>query len=120
MSVIGDKLAVNRLINRIVSLLPRIDIRSEGRCFIDPPIKTLPFEDTYRNFGYVQPDTSFSVDHIGFDLRDHELEDRVRELGISSRNDIQVLRLALREAVVTDRTVHPGMAAHLVERYNLT
>jgi hypothetical protein len=56
---------------------------------------------------------------ISFEMADYQLEERVRELGLSSRIDLQTLRLGLREAIVTDRTLRPEMAAHLVERYNL-
>src|SRR5699024_1439854 len=38
--------------------LPRSDLRSEGRCVIDPAVKTLAFEDAQLNFSHVQP-TSF-------------------------------------------------------------
>lgn len=58
-------------------------------------------------------------DIIGFELPDYKVEQRVREWGLSCRNDLQVCRLALREAVVTGRDVHPGMATRLVTRYNL-
>jgi hypothetical protein len=58
-------------------------------------------------------------DVIGFDMPDFEVEERVHKWGMSSRNDLQVLRLALREAIVTDRTLQPAMATQLIERYNL-
>lgn len=58
-------------------------------------------------------------DIIGLNLRDTQLEGKAREWGVSSKKDLQVIRLALREAVATDRQLHPEMASRLVERYNL-
>ena len=58
-------------------------------------------------------------DVIGFGNYDSEVEERAHELGFRSRNDLQVIRLALREAIVTDRPVAIDMAEQLVRRYNL-
>jgi hypothetical protein len=58
-------------------------------------------------------------DIIGFDMPDYQLEEYVRKNGLSSRSDAQVLRLALRDAIVTERRLQPTMAEYLVKRYNL-
>lgn len=58
-------------------------------------------------------------DIIGFDDYDNQVEKRAHEWGFRSRNDLQVVRLALREAIATDRPVRLEMAANLVNRYNL-
>ena len=44
--VISGELLINRPFSRIVTLLPRSDLRSESRCVKDAPIKTLAFENT--------------------------------------------------------------------------
>ena len=58
-------------------------------------------------------------DIIGFDSYDNQVEKRAHKWGFRSRNDLQIIRLALREAIATDRPVHLEMAADLVNRYNL-
>lgn len=58
-------------------------------------------------------------DIIGFDSYDNQVEERAHEWGFRSRNDLQIIRLALREAIATDRPVQLEMAADLVDRYNL-
>ncbi|WP_200895653.1 hypothetical protein [Halorubrum saccharovorum] len=58
-------------------------------------------------------------DIIGFDSYDNQVEERAHEWGFRSRNDLQIVRLALREAIATDRPVQLEMAADLVNRYNL-
>jgi hypothetical protein len=51
-------LPIDRPINSIVSVLPRSDLRSERRCVIDTPGKTLTFQNTNLDFGHVQPTSS--------------------------------------------------------------
>lgn len=58
-------------------------------------------------------------DIIGFDSYDNQVEERAHEWGFRSRNDLQIVRLALREASATDQPVQLAMAADLVDRYNL-
>jgi hypothetical protein len=58
-------------------------------------------------------------DIIGFDSYDNQVEKRAHEWGFRSRNDLQIVRLALREAIATDQPVQLEMAADLVDRYNL-
>jgi len=58
-------------------------------------------------------------DVIGFDSYDNQVEERAHDWGFRSRNDLQIVRLALREAIVTDRGLKPGIAERLVDRYNL-
>lgn len=58
-------------------------------------------------------------DIIGFDSYDNQVETRAHEWGFRSRNDLQIVRLALREAIATERPVRLEMAENLVERYNL-
>ena len=56
---------------------------------------------------------------IGFDTYDTELEERAASWGFDSRHDLQVIRLALRDAAVTGRPVGTRPATALVDRYNL-
>jgi hypothetical protein len=56
---------------------------------------------------------------IGFDTYDTELEERAAAWGFDSRHDLQVIRLALRDAAVTGRPVGTRPATALVNRYNL-
>jgi len=58
-------------------------------------------------------------DIIGFDTYDTDLEERAASWGFDSRHDLQIIRLALREAVVTGCPVGPWRAAEIVKRYNL-
>ncbi|WP_336339409.1 hypothetical protein [Haloarcula brevis] len=58
-------------------------------------------------------------DIIGFDTYDTELEERAESWGFDSRHDLQVIRLALRDAAVTGRPVGTRSATALVDRYNL-
>lgn len=58
-------------------------------------------------------------DIIGFDSYDNQVEERAHEWGFRSRNDLQIVRLALREAIATARPVQLEMTAGLVDRYNL-
>jgi hypothetical protein len=58
-------------------------------------------------------------DIIGFDSYDNQVEERAHEWGFRSRNDLQIVRLALREAIATDQPVQLEMATDLVDRYNL-
>jgi len=58
-------------------------------------------------------------DIIGFDTYDTELEDRAEAWGFESRHDLQIIRLALRDAAVTGRPAGPRCAAVIVDRYNL-
>ena len=58
-------------------------------------------------------------DIIGFDTYDTELEERAAAWGFGSRHDLQVIRLALREAAVTGQPVGIRPATALVDRYNL-
>jgi len=39
-------------------MLPRSDLRSEGSCVIDMPVKTLAFEDANLNLGHILPTSS--------------------------------------------------------------
>jgi len=84
--------------------------------------------DTYGSLDYhhwsTNPDQGITLcrechDIIGFDKYDNEIEKRAHKWGFRSRNDLQVVRLALREAIATDRPVQLEMAADLVDRYNL-
>jgi hypothetical protein len=54
-SIVSGELPVDRTIRFIPTLLPRSDIRSEGRCVVNPSIKTLSFEDANLDLGHVQP-----------------------------------------------------------------
>jgi len=58
-------------------------------------------------------------DIIGFDSYDNQVEERAHEWGFRSRNDLQIVRLALREAIAIDQPLQVEMATHLVDRYNL-
>lgn len=58
-------------------------------------------------------------DIIGFDTYDTELEERATAWGFESRHDLQVIRLALRDAAVTGRPVSIRPVTALVDRYNL-
>ncbi|WP_434531525.1 hypothetical protein ACODNH_21240 (plasmid) [Haloarcula sp. NS06] len=58
-------------------------------------------------------------DIIGFDTYDTELEERATAWGFGSRHDLQVIRLALRDAAVTGRPVSIRPVTALVDRYNL-
>jgi len=58
-------------------------------------------------------------DIIGFDSYDNQVEERAHEWGFRSRNDLQIVRLALREAIATDQPVQLEMATDLIDRYNL-
>lgn len=50
---------------------------------------------------------------------DNEAEKRAHEWGLRSRNDLQAICIALHDARITDRQLHPSMAKYLVKRYNL-
>jgi hypothetical protein len=58
-------------------------------------------------------------DIIGFDTYDTKLEERAASWGFDSRHDLQIVRLALRDAAVTNRSAGPQYASELVDRYNL-
>ncbi len=58
-------------------------------------------------------------DIIGFDTYDTKLEERAESWGFDSRHDLQIIRLALRDAAATGRPVGPRCATELIERYNL-
>lgn len=58
-------------------------------------------------------------DIIGFDTYDTELEDRAEAWGFDSRHDLQIIRVALRDALATGHPVSPWWADRLVSRYNL-
>ncbi|WP_152419815.1 hypothetical protein [Natrialba hulunbeirensis] len=58
-------------------------------------------------------------DIIGFDSYDNQVEQRAHQWGFRSRNDLQVIRLALRESIMTDQPLRRNMAEQLVDRYNL-
>ncbi len=50
---------------------------------------------------------------------DYNVEQLALDWGLRSRNDFQVIRLALRDAIVTRRALSPNRAEYLVDRYNL-
>ena len=56
---------------------------------------------------------------IGFDTYDTKLEERAASWGFGSRHDLQIVRLALRDAAVTNRSAGTQYASELVDRYNL-
>ena len=58
-------------------------------------------------------------DIIGFDTYDTEFEERAASWGFDSRHNLQIIRLALRDAAVTAHPVGPWCSADLVNRYNL-
>lgn len=58
-------------------------------------------------------------DVIGFDRYDNQLETLAHDWGLRSCNDLQTLRLSLRDALVCDQRVRPERAELLVDRYNL-
>ncbi|WP_256422119.1 hypothetical protein [Halobellus rarus] len=58
-------------------------------------------------------------DVIGFDSYDNQVEERAHEWGFRTRNDLQIVRIGLREAIVTEESLRPEMAEQLVDRYNL-
>jgi len=58
-------------------------------------------------------------DIIGFDSYDNQVEERASDWGFRSRNDLQVIRLTLREAIATDQPFRPEIADQIVTRYNL-
>ena len=58
-------------------------------------------------------------DSIGFNSYDTQVEKRAHEWGFRSRNDLQVVRLALRETLAIDQPLQVEMATRLVDRYNL-
>ena len=58
-------------------------------------------------------------DIIGFDMYDSELEERAESWGFESPHNLQIVRIALREAAVSGRRVGPCCAEFLVQRYNL-
>ena len=53
------------------------------------------------------------------EIENTELEERATAWGFDSRHDLQVIRLALRDAAVTGRPAGTRSAAALVDRYNL-
>ena len=58
-------------------------------------------------------------DIIGFDTYDTELEERAESWGFDSRHDLQIIRVALRDAIATGQPIASWRAAELVNRYNL-
>ncbi len=50
---------------------------------------------------------------------DNEAEKRAHDWGLRSRNDLQSICIAIRDAAITDRQLHPSMADYIVDRYNL-
>lgn len=58
-------------------------------------------------------------DIIGFDTYDTELEEKAASWGFDSRHDLQIIRLALRDAAATGSPVGQWRADDLVTRYNL-
>lgn len=98
-------------------------------CRRDLAHEQLPIEDGCSTFDYHHwsntPDRGITLcrdchKSIGFECRDADVEARAHQWGFRSANDIQIIRLALREAVVSDQIVRPEMAPSLTERYNLT
>lgn len=71
-----------------------------------------------------QPDIGVSLCRtchkvISWDKFDEELDAAAHGWGLRCRNDAQVLRLAIREALATDGVLAPALAHRLVSRYNL-
>ncbi len=50
---------------------------------------------------------------------DNEAEKRAHDWGLRSRNDLQAICIAIRDAAMTDQQLHPSMAEYIVDRYNL-
>ena len=58
-------------------------------------------------------------DIIGKNECDYNVEQLAHDWGLRSRNDFQAVRLALRDAIMTGRSLSPDRAEYLVNRYNL-
>lgn len=91
--------------------------------------RRLPVEDGCTELDYhhwsEKPDIGVTLCRachaaVSFDDYDTNLEDQAHAWGFRSCNDLQIVRLALREALAVNQPLHLEMAPRLVKRYNLT